>query len=289
MERPLRIARVPAVCAVLLCLCGFLPAQHIALKAARGTPDDLEVTGLSPSPGYISRAALLKLPQSSAVIEHDPDFEGLVLRVTGVPLETLEHALGVPPTDDLIDMLCTDRYRSHYPADYVQQHHPILVLRIEGKTPVQWAAATRNEDPGPYFVAHAHYAPAFKVLSHEDQRQVPTNVVRMNVTTQQATYGPIAPPGPATRQVEQGFTIAKQNCLRCHAEGSVGGTKSNFNWRILAAIAKHNPSGFERYARNPREIDPHATMPASPQYDDATLAALTAYFQAIAVPESIKP
>jgi len=286
MERPIRIPRLPAVCAALLFLCGCVQAQKIALKPVRESADDLEVTGLKSSPGYLARAALLKLPQAAAVIENDPDFAGLKLHVTGVPLETLERALGIPASDDLIDLLCTDKYRSHYPAEYVRQHHPILVLRVEGKAPAAWAAATKNEDPGPYFVTHANYVPAFKVLAHEDQRQVPTNVVRMNVTSAEATYGPISPRGPATREVDEGFTIAKQNCLRCHAEGSVGGTKSNFTWQMLGAIAKGNPRDFQRYIRNPVEIDPHATMPASAMYDDATLAALTAYFQAVAVPEA---
>jgi len=288
MERDFRIPRLPALCAMLLFFCEMVHAQKIMLRPARHASDDLEVTGLSPSPGYLSRAALLKLPQVPAVIENDPDFAGLKLHVTGVPLEVLETALRIPESDDLIDMLCTDKYRSHYPAEYVRQHHPILVLHVEGKAPAAWAAATKNEDPGPYFVAHANYVPAFKVLTHKDQRQVPTNVFHMNVTTVEATYGPISPPGPATREVDAGFTIAKQNCLRCHAEGGVGGTKSNFTWQMLAAIATHNPRDFQRYMRNPVEINPHAAMPPNATYDDATLAALTAYFQAVAVPESSK-
>lgn len=294
MEREIRIPRLLVRCVLLLSLCGvFLcgmaRAQTIALRPTRVAADDLEVTGLTPSPGYLARAALLKMPQSAAVIEHDADFPGLTLHVTGVPLEMLSAALGIPASKDLIDLLCTDQYRSHYPADYVRAHHPILVLRVEGKDPAAWAAATKNEDPGPYFVAHAHYVPRYTVLSHEDQRQVPTNVVRMNVTTEEATYGPISPRGPATRTVDAGFTIAKQNCLRCHAEGPVGGTKSNVTWTMLGAMAQRAPHEFARYIREPKEINPKAAMPGNATYDDGTLAALTAYFQAIAIPETAKP
>ena len=280
---------MPAICIALLFFCGPAHAQTISLSPARHLPDDFEVTGLTPSPGYLSRASLLKLPQSSAVIENDPDFPHLRLDVTGVPLETLARALRIPESHYLIDMLCIDNYRSHDPADSIHQHHPILVLRVQGKAPAVWASATKNEDPGPYFVAYDHYAPTFKVLTHADQRQVPTNVVRMNVTTTEATYGPISPPSPATREMDAGFTIAKQNCLRCHAQGLVGGTKSIFTWQMLAAIASHTPRDFERYIRKPTDINPHAAMPANAIYDDPTLAAITAYFQTIAAPEPAQP
>jgi mono/diheme cytochrome c family protein len=285
MERHPRIFHLPAVSMLLLCACVSSMAQRIALHPTRHSADDLEITGLTPSPAYLKRTEILRLPQSQATVEHDPDFPGLSLHVSGVRLETLAKTLGVPDTDDLIDALCIDKYRSHYPADYIAQHHPILILRVEGETPAAWAAATHHENPGPYFIEHADFQPGFQALAHSDQRQVPTNVFRLNFSSTEATYGPLAPPGPATQQVDQGFTIAKQNCLRCHAEGSAGGTKSNVTWKMLAKIAKRAPDLFSRYMLNPANVNPRATMPGNPAYDEPTRAALTAYFQAITLPE----
>jgi len=285
MERQWSLSHLPAFCVLLLSACLPAFAQRLTLQPTRHSPDDLEVTGLTPSPGYLTRAALLRLPQSTTIVDHDPDFPGLSFHVSGVRLETLAKALGVPAKDDLIDAQCTDFYRSHYPADYLARHHPILILSIEGKTPAAWAKADHTDDPGPYFVEHADYTPSFQVLGHSDQRQVPTNVVRLNISSTEATYGPITPPGPATQQVDQGFTIAKQNCLRCHAEGSVGGRKSHFTWQMLGAIAKSSPNDFSRYILNPTSVNTSATMPGNPSYDEATRAALTAYFQAIAQQE----
>ena len=41
----------------------------------------------------------------------------------------------------------------------------------------------------------------------------------------------------------QASRIALQNCLRCHREGDIGGTKSPFGWPQMALIAQGNPIG----------------------------------------------
>jgi hypothetical protein len=58
----------------------------------------------------------------------------------------------------------------------------------------------------------------------------------------------------------QGFSIAKQNCLRCHFMNGVGGTKSGRDWRSLGTWASEQPKFFERCVRDPQAVDPHAHM-----------------------------
>ena len=260
----------------------------VALLGAAGcsacSKDDLEIAGLAPHSSCLTRAYLGSLPQVTRDIDGGPDFGGLKLHITGVSLDVLAKALGAPPTADLIDALCTDKYRAHYPADYTAQHHPILVLSVDGLTPAAWAAKNHQDDPGPYFIAYDRFVPTFKVISHADQPQVPTNVTRLNFSTASATFAPITPSADyrENEPVQQGFTIAKQNCLRCHYSGATGGTKSGRSWSQLANIARSRPSYFSRYILSPQAVNPHAQMPANIGYDEATRAALTVYFQTFA-------
>ena len=233
------------------------------------------------SRAYVRYADLVKLPRIEAVVDDDPDYPGVTMHVTGVYLDVLAKAVGALPSSDLIDALCTDRYRSHYPADYIAAHHPILVLKIDGMLPAAWAAHAHQDDPGPYLIVYRHFVPSFYVLSHVDRPQLPTNVVRLNFGSTAATFGAIAPRGNfAPDSPEQrGFTIAKQNCLRCHSQGPYGGTKSGRTWANLSHMARDRPEFFAAYIRDPKAADPHAHMPGNSEYNTATRAALTAYFR----------
>jgi len=241
---------------------------------------------------YIRYADLARLPQVAAVIDDDQDYPGVTMHASGVYLDTLAKAVGALPSSDLTDALCTDRYRSHYPADAIAAHRPILVLKIDGMLPSAWAAHAHQYDPGPYLVVYEHFVPAFRVLSHVDRPQLPTNVVRLDFSTAAATFSAIAPHGsfaPDSPE-QQGFAITKQNCLRCHSQGPYGGTKSGRTWTALSTWAREQPAFFAGYIRDPKATEPHAHMPGNPEYDAATLAALTAYFRTFAAqPSATKP
>ena len=288
--------------AVALALCALAPcataqtrsAGSLTIASVRHAADDLEVTGMiaglpAGAVGYVSYADLAKLPQITTTIQNDSNFADQPakgVKITGIPLDQLAKALGALPQSDLIDALCTDRYRSHYPAEYIAAHHPLFALKINGERPAAWAAKTKAYDPGPYFITHANYVSRYKVLSHPEQPQIPDNLMRLNFSTVAATYGPITPRGsfPPDSAVAQGFTIAKQNCLRCHFLNGVGGTKSGLDWRSLSTWAQEQPKFFQQYVQNPQSVDPHAHMEGNPTYDAATLEALTAYFGAFSAP-----
>jgi cytochrome c1 len=50
---------------------------------------------------------------------------------------------------------------------------------------------------------------------------------------------------------------------------------------VLGKIATTKPAYFKAYIKDPQSESAYAEMPDFPDYDDATLAALTAYFQVI--------
>ncbi len=263
-------------------------AHGLTLHHTRQSDDDLQVTGMlaglpAGEAAYVPYSELASLPQVSVHVIGDENFptppQGVL--VTGVSLDVLARALGALPASDLVDALCTDDYRAHYPAGYIADHHPIFALSIEHQRAGAWAARTHQYDPSPYFITHAHFVPALNVLAHKEQPQIPTNVIRLNFSTTTLTYGAITPRGKTAESlpVQQGFTIAKQNCLRCHYQGQHGGRKSGRDWTALSTWAREQPAFFASYVHDPQAFEPHAHMPANPEYDPATLAALTAYFR----------
>ena len=80
-------------------------------------------------------------------------------------------------------------------------------------------------------------------------------------------------------QVAQGYIIARQDCFRCHNSGAEGGTKAGRSWMQVGEMAMNDPLRFRAMIHDPKSVLPDAKSPAQPDYDNATLDALTAYFR----------
>jgi mono/diheme cytochrome c family protein len=255
--------------------------------ARRRSLEDLELGGdLTGLPAgttrYLTREDLLALPQVSYTVTDDPNFPGAA-EVSGVLLEDLMRALAGAPDADLVIAMCGDLYRAHYPQAYLVAHHPFLGLKVNGQPPEGWpkAAEDHGRNMGPYVISHPTFKPRFKILAHADEPQIPWGVVRLEFRSEKTVFRAIAPPGPRASEpaVQEGYRIARQNCLRCHDMGREGGQKARHPWLVLSAWATAAPEYFAAYVRNPRSRNPRAQMDPNPTYDDATLEALTAYFQ----------
>jgi hypothetical protein len=247
------------------------------LHLARQAPTDLQVG----SSHFVSYQDLLQLPQVSFTTSNDPNFPAPA-QVSGVRLEELKQALH--GEGDMMVAICSDDYRTNYPVSYVAAHHPVLVLKINGKPQEGWPKTSSGGALGPYLIANPDFTPSFKVLSHNDEAQIPFGVVRIDFRTESEVFGAIAPRGDFApgSPVMNGFAIAKQNCFRCHNMGAEGGHMSPFTWPLLGNLAKNSPEFFAKYVRTPQAVNPRARMEGSPQYDDQTLAALEAYFSTFA-------
>jgi mono/diheme cytochrome c family protein len=279
----------------------ILPAFFLSIASGQSSPvshekrqlsSDLEVggdlAGLPPeSTRYITRDELLAMPQVSFTVTDDSNFTGPT-RIDGIRLEDLARLAGTVSGADLVVAICDDGYRAIYPHSYTTAHHPVLVLKVNGQPPMGWPkdAHDHSFDMGPYMISHRNFSPSFKVLSHVDEAQIPWGVVRIEFREEKVVLGAIAPHGPLARdrEVQDGFRIAQQNCFRCHNSGSEGGQKSGRSWKLLSDLAAKSPEYFTGYIRNPVAKNPNAQMPANPQYEDATLDALTAYFKAFSQP-----
>ena len=270
------------------------PQVHVTkLHAARVSPMDLEIGGeLAGMPAgvtrYITRDDLLGLPQVTYTVTDDANFTGPT-KVSGVPLEDLMRYFGAGPAADFVVAICNDKYRANYPRAYLAQHHPLLVLEVNGNAPSGWPkdSGGHGYDMGPYMISHPKFTPSFKILSHSDEPQIPWGVVRIEFRDEKAVFGAIAPRGPHANDpaVQAGYTIAQQNCFRCHNAGEEGGRKSGVTWAVLSAVAVSSPEFFAAYVRNPKSKSAGAQMPGNPRYDDQTLRALTAYFQSFSQAE----
>ncbi|MCU1321195.1 MAG: hypothetical protein JWM43_844 [Acidobacteriaceae bacterium] len=294
MERP-KLIGVVALSAVLGC--GLFSATHTRrvvasagqlVQTKRVSRRDLAVRGLASSMehGYIPYESLLHLPQVTAKVEHDASFTDmhvLSVKITGVPLSALSKALQVPAEKDLLLARSDDGYVGIYPAEYVAAHEPILVLTVDSMTTAAWAQKTGNVELGPYLIGYDNFKPAWHVLAHEDRPQALSVVLELEYKTQQQVFGPIIPAARfgADSPERAGFAIAKQSCLRCHAAGPYGGTKAGLSWEVLAGLAKRDGATFAQYVHDPKSISSKAKMPANPQYDAATLQALTAYYSSM--------
>ena len=230
------------------------------------------------------------MPQVSFTVTDDTNFTGPT-KIRGVKLEELAQRLGASPASDMVVAICDDAYRANYPRAYLMAHHPVLVLEVNGKPPSGWPKDSQehNFDMGPYMISHPKFTPSYKILSHAEEAQIPWGVVRIEFREEKTVFGAIAPRGTHARdrEVQDGFRIAEQNCFRCHNAGREGGQKSGLSWESLSAFAAASPKDFAAYIRAPLAKNPRAQMPGNPQYDDATLAALTAYFRIFS--EQAKP
>ena len=259
----------------------------VPLHVDRASPSGLEVggnlAGLPPgTTRYITRDQLLALPQQTYTVTGDPNFSGPT-RISGVLLEELVRLLGAAKGSDLVIALSRDQYRAHYPRTYMDAHNPLLVLTVNGRPPADWPkdAEGHGNDMGPYMISHSDFKPSSRVLSHDDEAQIPWGVVGIEFRDEKAVFGSIAPRGlyAADPVVQSGYRIAQQNCFRCHNMGPNGGQKAGHPWMVLSAWATASPEYFAAYVRDPRSKNPQAQMPGNPGYDDTTLSALADYFR----------
>jgi mono/diheme cytochrome c family protein len=259
----------------------------------RRSVSDLEVGGqLTGLPAgttrYVALEWLLGLPLETYTVTDDANFPGPT-KVSGIPLKRLGKLLGVASSADLVVAICDDKYRANYPRAYLEAHHPLLVLKVNGEPPPRWPKdpETHRYDRGPYMISHPRFVPAFKILAHTDEAQIPWGVVRIEFRNEQEVFGPIAPRGPheAAASVQAGYLIAQQNCFRCHHAGQEGGQKSGRPWSVLAAWAAASPDFFADYVRDPKKRNAHSEMPGNAGYDDATIGALRDYFASFAPTE----
>jgi hypothetical protein len=262
--------------------------QKLTLHGIRTLPTDLEFSGDLPGSQayagkYASYADLLRLPQATFTVTDDANFPGSA-ELGGVSIEELMETLHVPEKDTLVAAVADDGYEAHYPEDYRASHHPFLVLTINGEAPALVKRTGEEGAYGPYLVSHPKFVPRYKILAHGEEAQIPNGVVELRFLDENEVLAAIRPHGSFAKNSPQiqGYEIAAENCFRCHNAGEYGGHKAGITWSVLGKVARKRPAFFRAYIEDPQSVSDYAEMPSFPEYDDATLGALTAYFQMVA-------
>ena len=78
--------------------------------------------------------------------------------------------------------LSSDQYRAYYPRAYLAEHHPLLVLKVNGQPPAAWPK-DEGEERGPYMISHPNFTPSFKVMSVAEEPQIPLGLFGSNSAT----------------------------------------------------------------------------------------------------------
>ena len=79
--------------------------------------------------------------------------------------------------------LSSDQYRAYYPRAYLAEHHPLLVLKVNGQGPPAWSKHADGEERGPYMISHPNFTPSFKVMSVAEEPQIPLGLFGSNSAT----------------------------------------------------------------------------------------------------------
>jgi hypothetical protein len=266
---------------------GETAPRNLSLHDSRTSPTDLQLSGdvlgtIDYAGRYVAYDELLKLPQVTFTVTDDSNFPGKA-EIKGVYLDEVLRTFGIPNANTLIGAYSDDGYEGHYPAEYRAAHHPILVLQVNGKA-LQLAKRSSSDGIyGPYLVSHPSFTSRYRTLAHPEEAQIPNGVLELRFLREDEVFHAIEPGGDfaAGSPQMQGYLIAQQNCFRCHNAGAYGGSKAGISWTVLGKIATTKPAYFKSYIKDPQSESAYAEMPDFPDYDDATLAALTAYFQVI--------
>ena len=261
--------------------------RKLSLHDSRTSPTDLQLSGDVPGTidyagRYVAYSELLKIPQVTFTVADDSNFPGKT-EIKGVYLDEVLRAFGIPNANTLVGANSDDGYEGHYTVEYRAVHHPILVLQVNGKK-LQIAKRSSSDGIyGPYLISHPSFTPRYRILAHAEEAQIPNGVLELRFLMEDEVFHAIEPRGDfaAGSPQMQGYLIAQQNCFRCHNAGEYGGRKAGISWSVLGKIATTKPEFFKGYIKDPGSESAYAEMPGFPEYDDATLAALAAYFQVI--------
>jgi hypothetical protein len=133
----------------------FLAALGGTLTSSptRSSSQDLEVFNINADrsasvPRYYRFEQLLALPQTTVKTATDPNTQQPAT-YTGVYLNELIQALQSSPEQTVLGANCYDGYQQYYDPDYNEKHHPIFLLKYDGKSPADWPKSEHNSPMGP--------------------------------------------------------------------------------------------------------------------------------------------
>jgi hypothetical protein len=282
--QPMRALGFAAVVSLLV---PFLPGSAGTLTSSqtRTSSQDLEVfdiqaDGSASAPRYYRYEQLLALPLITVKTAKDPNTQQPAT-YTGVYFNDLVRGLQSSAEQTVLGANCYDGYQQYYDSDYDKKHHPIFLLKYDGKAPAEWPKSEHDSPMGPYCVVHESFQPLETVYGYTEAPRIPFGIVSVELTSYALSLGKFDAPDPHNSEVMKGQKIAVGSCVSCHNNGSAGGKMAQRPWQVLAANAVYNSDYFRQYVVDPQKFKPNVAMPAHPTFDSATLDALQTYFKTV--------
>ncbi|MDZ7871203.1 MAG: cytochrome c [Rheinheimera sp.] len=176
--------------------------------------------------------------------------------------------------DDTLVLTASDGYAPTLSAQLLARQQPMLVFAEAEQpdfsfTPLQQGKGMLS--PAPFYLI---WPGAGKAAEHYAW---PYQLVKIELIRFADRYAQVIPLSTASAQVQQGFALFKQNCLKCHSinlQGGVLGPELNAPKNVTEYWQQHDLKAF---IRNPESYRYQSKMPAFSHFSDADIDALLAY------------
>ncbi len=178
--------------------------------------------------------------------------------------------------DDTLVLTASDGYAPTLSAQLLAKQQPMLVFAEADKpdfsfTPLQQGKGMLS--PAPFYLVWPGAGKA------AEQYAWPYQLVKIELIRFADRYAQVIPVNTASAQVQQGFALFKQNCLKCHSinlQGGVLGPELNAPKNVTEYWQTHDLKAF---IRDPESYRYQSKMPAFRHFSDADIDALLAYLQ----------
>src|ERR1700747_242522 len=141
---------------------------------------------------YYSYDQLLTLPTVTVKTDRDPN-TNTPATYTGIYISDLFEAFGADGSLDVIGANRLDRYKQYYDRDYVAEHRPILLLKLDDKVPDDWPQTEDRTMLGPHCVVHESFGPTQTIYSYVEQPRSMYGVVSLELTSFSQSLGRFRP------------------------------------------------------------------------------------------------
>lgn len=194
----------------------------------------------------------------------------------GFNFSKLLEKTGFPPLqdDDTLVLTASDGYAPTLAAAQLQQQQAMLVFAEAGKPDFEFTPLQQGKgliSPAPFYLV---WPWAGKAAEHFAW---PYQLVKIELLPFRERYADVIPAIEAPPPVQRGFTLFKQNCLKCHSinlQGGVLGPELNAPKNITEYWQLHDLKAF---IKNPLSYRYQSKMPAFAHFSDADIDAILAY------------
>jgi mono/diheme cytochrome c family protein len=256
----------------------LLPLVWVLAGCTKAKPDDgatLTFERDGKTVKTLTRAELVKAIPPVTVEAFDPYYVK-TKRFRALPLgAVLEQGFGSKSGLDKLEFVlrARDGYAVPMRGPLVTEDGAYVAIEdldVPGWEPI----GPRQVSPGPFYL----------VWNKPEQRDLeshprPWQLDKIEIARFDVVY-PHTAPGDAGADVDRGYALFRDHCIKCHAINREGG-RVGPDLNVPRNITEYRPEDQVRaYIRNPAAFR-YGNMPAHPELTDADLDALVAYLRAM--------